>query len=164
MINYIMQNSNKKSFFEGGEYMDISNNIRILRKKRGLNQFELSEEIGVSVDSVRRWESNKQFPRADELRNLASVLGVTVDELLNGSESNKIKITLVYDWDKMREGSIDMNMNDFELILGSQGQIGLKGSGKFTSKEDINEFLSRVKEQLEIAFSAQLQRGAIQEA
>ena len=62
MIKYIMQNSNKKSFFEGGEDMDISNNIRTLRKKRGLNQFELSEEIGVSVDSVRRWESKHFIP------------------------------------------------------------------------------------------------------
>lgn len=74
--------------------MDISGRIRDLRKKRGLNQFELSEEVGVSVDSIRRWESNKQFPRADELSDLASVLQVTVDELLNGTQEGKAELVI----------------------------------------------------------------------
>lgn len=39
--------------------MDISTRIRELRKKQGLNQFELAEAIEVSVDSIRRWESKK---------------------------------------------------------------------------------------------------------
>ena len=46
--------------------MDISSRIRELRKKHGLNQFELAEAVAISVDTVRRWESNKQSPRADE--------------------------------------------------------------------------------------------------
>ena len=143
---------------------EFSRRLQELRKREGFSQAKLAELVGVSFMTVRRWECGEVIPRLNEIKRLSEILHQTIDELLNGSESNKIKITLVYDWDKMREGSIDMNMNDFELILGSQGQIGLKGSGKFTSKEDINEFLSRVKEQLEIAFSAQLQRGAIQEA
>ena len=75
--------------------MDISERIRELRKRRGLNQFELSEAIEVSVDSVRRWESNKQFPRADELSRLASILGITVDELLNGSSEDRWELRVV---------------------------------------------------------------------
>lgn len=144
---------------------EFSQRLQELRKREGFSQAKLAELVGVSFMTVRRWECGEVIPRLNEIRRLSEVLHQTIDELLNSSESNKIKITLVYDWDKMREGSIDMNMNmnDFELILGSQGQIGLKGSGKFTSREDINEFLSRVKEQLEVAFSAQLQRGAIQE-
>ena len=144
---------------------EFSQRLQELRKREGFSQAKLAELVGVSFMTVRRWECGEVIPRLNEIRRLSEVLHQTIDELLNSSESNKIKITLVYDWDKMREGSIDMNMNmnDFELILGSQGQIGLKGSGKFTSREDINEFLSRVKEQLEVSFSAQLQRGAIQE-
>ena len=57
--------------------MDISTRIRELRKKQELNQFELAEATEVSVDSVRRWESKKQYPRADELSRLSSVLNVT---------------------------------------------------------------------------------------
>ena len=34
--------------------MDISKRIRELRKLKGLNQFELAEAVGISVDTVRR--------------------------------------------------------------------------------------------------------------
>ena len=55
-----------------------------------------------------------------------------------------------------------MTGNEFELILGSNGQIGLKGAGMITSAEAIEEFLSRVKEQLTIALEAQIKRGVVQ--
>lgn len=142
--------------------MDISERIRELRKKQGLNQFELSEAIAVSVDSVRRWESNKQFPRADELSRLALVLGVTVDELLNGPSEDKVEIVLSWNWEDMKKGEINMDENKFKLILGSDGMVGLHGAGRITSREAIDEFLRRVRSELEVAFDAQVRRGVIQ--
>lgn len=90
--------------------MDISSRIKELRKQHGLNQFELAEEIGISVDTVRRWESNKQVPRADELSNLASVLGLTVDELLNGPDSQtwELKLVISKTGTESKGGTIDM--------------------------------------------------------
>ena len=147
--------------------MDISERIRELRKKQRLNQFELSEAIQVSVDSVRRWESNKresnkQFPRADELSRLALVLGVTVDELLNGPSEDKVEIVLSWNWEDMKKGEINMEENKFKLILGSDGMVGLHGAGRITSREAIDEFLRRVRSELEVAFDAQVRRGVIQ--
>lgn len=142
--------------------MDISGRIRELRKKQGLNQFELSEAIAVSVDSVRRWESNKQFPRADELSRLALVLNVTVDEILNGPSADKVEIVLSWNWEDMKKGEINMDENKFKLILGSDGMVGLHGAGRITSREAIDEFLRRVRSELEVAFDAQVRRGVIQ--
>lgn len=142
--------------------MDISGRIRDLRKKCGLNQFELSEEVGVSVDSIRRWESNKQFPRADELSDLASVLKVTVDELLNGTQKGKAELVISWNWEDMKKGEMKMEDNKFKLVLGEDGQIGINGMGRITSLEGIEEFLGRVREQLTIALEAQVKRGAIQ--
>lgn len=142
--------------------MDISNNIRILRKKRGLNQFELSEEIGVSVDSVRRWESNKQFPRADELFNLASIFNVTVDELLHGNFDDKIELVVSWNWEEMKKGEIDMNEEKFKLILDVDGKVGIQGAGKITSMEAIEEFLGRIRNELVIALDTQIRRGVVQ--
>lgn len=142
--------------------MDISSRIRDLRKKRGLNQFELSEEVGVSVDSIRRWESNKQFPRANELSDLASVLKVTVDELLNGTQEDKAELVISWNWEDMKKGEMKMEDNKFKLVLGEDGQIGINGMGRITSFEGIEEFLGRVREQLTIALEAQIKRGAIQ--
>ena len=141
--------------------MDISSRIRDLRKQCGLNQFELSEEVGVSVDSIRRWESNKQFLRADELSKLASVLQVTVDELLNGTRDGKVELVLSWNWEEMKKGEINMDINRFKVILGEDGKIGLQGAGMITSRAGIEDFLGRVRNELEIALDAQVRRGVI---
>ena len=142
--------------------MDIGDRIRDLRKKYRLNQFDLAELVEVSVDSVRRWESNKQLPRADELSKLASVLKVSVDELLNGPSDDKVELVVSWDWSEMKKGEIRMDANKFKLILGEDGKVGLHGAGMITSAEAIEEFLSRVKEQLTIALDAQIKRGVVQ--
>lgn len=142
--------------------MDISSRIRDLRKNQGLNQFELAEAVKVSVDTVRRWESNKQVPRTDELVTLASVLKLTVDELLNGPSSERVELVLSWDWDDMKKGEIRMNENKFKLVLGDDGMIGLNGAGRITSTAEIEEFLGRVRKELEIALEAQIKRGVVQ--
>ena len=136
-------------------------NIKQLRKLRGLTQEELSERIGVHENTIRLWERGVREPRLSDMAKLCEVLGCTESELLNGLDDGRVRLTLVYDWGQMKEGNIDMTGNDFELILGSQGQIGLKGAGLLTSAEAIDEFLARVKEQLTIALDAQKRRGAI---
>ncbi len=123
---------------------------------------KLSELLGVKLNTIWRWEKERASPSVETAKNLAKILGITESELLNGPKDEKIRITLVYDWDRMKEVNIDMNGNEFELILGSNGQVGLKGSGMLTSHEAIDDFLARIREQLEVAFDAQVRRGVIQ--
>ncbi|MBQ7217126.1 MAG: helix-turn-helix transcriptional regulator [Synergistaceae bacterium] len=134
------------------------------RKKRGLTQAMLAEMVNIGGNSIARYERGEIRPSIEIASRIAKVLEITVEELLNGPDDGKVKLTLVYDWGHMKEGNIDMNGNDFELILGSQGQIGLKGAGMLTSTAAIDEFLARVKEHLTIALDAQKRRGAITEA
>ena len=54
--------------------------------------------------------------------------------------------------------------NKFKLVLGEDGQIGISGMGMLTSREAIDEFLGRVREQLEVALDAQVRRGVINRA
>ena len=143
---------------------DFSRNLKTLRKKEGKSQTDLANAVGVSLLTIFRWENGKQQPRLDEIARTAKALNVSESELLNGSDDGKIKITLTYEWDKMKEANIDMDSDDFELILGSNGRVGLKGAGLITSHEAIDDFLARVKEQLEIALDAQVRRGVIPEA
>ena len=138
--------------------------LHVWRQRKGLTQTQLSDKSGIDSNMISRYERNTATPTLDTVKRLALGLDITVDELLNGPSEDKVKITLVYDWSHMKEGNIDMNGNDFELILGSQGQIGLKGAGMLTSHEAIDDFLARVREQLEIALDAQVRRGAIQGA
>ena len=59
--------------------------IAELRKEKGMTQEQLGERLGVNSRSVSRWENGHGMPDISLLLELADVLGVTVQELLEGS-------------------------------------------------------------------------------
>ena len=143
------------------EFENFPQMLVSLRKHERLSQSKLAELMGVSFMTIRRWESGEVIPRLDEIKRLSEILHISTDELLNGSRNGKVRVVLAYDWQKY-EGGIDMASNGFDVILGKDGDIGLKGSAKLTSREAIEEFLANVRIQVESAFEAQVKRGAIQ--
>ena len=58
--------------------------IKSLRESRNLTQAELAEQLGVSSKTVSKWETAKGLPDITLLQPLASALGVSVIELMNG--------------------------------------------------------------------------------
>ncbi len=64
--------------------MTIGKRIALLRKEKGLKQEELAEMLGVSGQAVSKWENDQTCPDISLLPQLASIFGVTVDELLSG--------------------------------------------------------------------------------
>ena len=99
----------------------------------------------------------------EEIKKLCEVLHVTEAELLNEPQGDKIKLTLSWHWEEMKEGEINMNDNKFQIVLGGSGQIGITGAALFRSREVIEDFIAEVRKQVEIAFDAQVRRGAIKE-
>ena len=59
--------------------------IAELRKEKGMTQELLGDRLGVNSRSVSRWENGHGMPDISLLLTLADVLGVTVQELLEGS-------------------------------------------------------------------------------
>lgn len=55
--------------------------LKELRKQQSLTQEELAERVGVSVGTLKRWESGTQKPYPAQRRHLCEVLGVSPDEL-----------------------------------------------------------------------------------
>lgn len=55
-----------------------------LRKEKNLTQEQVAEKMGVTSKSVSRWENGRTLPDVSMLRMLASYMGVSLDELLNG--------------------------------------------------------------------------------
>ena len=54
-----------------------------LRKIKGLTQDSFASEIGVSRQSVYKWESGQSYPDVEKLLKIARTFGVTVDDMLN---------------------------------------------------------------------------------
>lgn len=56
--------------------------IAELRKEQGMTQLELAEKMGVTDKAVSKWERDLSCPDISSLPNLAAVLNVSVDELM----------------------------------------------------------------------------------
>lgn len=61
--------------------MNIGNEIKRLRKAKGLSQNELAEILHVTAQSVSKWESDTSYPDINQLPAIASFFGITIDEL-----------------------------------------------------------------------------------
>ena len=66
----------------GGMDETVGARIARYRKRAGLTQQDLAVAIGVAVTSVSRWERDASQPHLDALREMATVLRVTVTELV----------------------------------------------------------------------------------
>ncbi|MDP1755864.1 MAG: helix-turn-helix transcriptional regulator, partial [Pseudohongiella sp.] len=62
--------------------MSLSENLQRLRKERGLNQDELSEQSGVSLTQISKIERSETDPRVSTIEKLAKALGCSMDEML----------------------------------------------------------------------------------
>ena len=66
--------------------MTIGKRIALLRKETGLTQEELATHMGVSPQAGSKWENDQTCPDISALPQLARLLGVTGDELLEGKQ------------------------------------------------------------------------------
>lgn len=62
--------------------MILSDKIILLRKKNNLTQEELAEKLGVSRQSVSKWEMGNSIPDINKIIQLSDVFGVKTDYLL----------------------------------------------------------------------------------
>ena len=62
--------------------MSLGENISALRAARGMKQDELAAALGVSRQSVSKWETDASVPELDKLVQLAGLFGVTLDGLV----------------------------------------------------------------------------------
>ena len=54
-----------------------------LRKIKNMTQETFAAQVGVSRQSVYKWESGQSYPDVEKLLKIARTFGVTVDDMLN---------------------------------------------------------------------------------
>ena len=73
--------------------MALSKKLYELRKKSGLSQEQLAEQLGVSRQAVSKWESDKAVPESDTLISISQYFNVTLDYLMKENESVSEPVT-----------------------------------------------------------------------
>ena len=64
--------------------------ITELRKENGMTQLELAEKMRVTDKAVSKWERDISCPDINSLPNLAEILGVSVDELMQFKKEESV--------------------------------------------------------------------------
>lgn len=62
--------------------MILADKITELRKKNGWSQEDLASQLGVSRQSVSKWESGQSIPDLERILRMSEIFGVTTDHLL----------------------------------------------------------------------------------
>jgi transcriptional regulator with XRE-family HTH domain len=81
--------------------MNIGNKIKALRLKSSTTQEALAERLGVSSQSISKWENNVCAPDISLLPAISEFFGVTIDELFDLSVDQKLhRIENMLDYEK----------------------------------------------------------------
>lgn len=67
----------------------IGENIRRLRRQRDLTQEEVAAHLGISFQSISKWEREDGYPDITMLPSLANYFGISVDELIGMDEISR---------------------------------------------------------------------------
>lgn len=68
--------------------MSFGKKVKVLRKAKGLSQFDLANQLNITSQAVSKWESEATLPDIQLLPHIAAIFGVSIDELLDYTKEN----------------------------------------------------------------------------
>ena len=71
--------------------MELGTVIKQLRFKASMTQEQLAEKLGISPQSISKWENEISMPDISLLPTIAEIFGVSVDELFGLNENEKLR-------------------------------------------------------------------------
>ena len=79
--------------------MEIGNQIKALRLRRGTTQESLAQHLGVTAQAVSKWERGVATPDIGMLPDISAYFGVTIDELFAVSDDTRMERIQNMLWD-----------------------------------------------------------------
>lgn len=113
--------------------IELANRLYEYRKQSGLSQEELAEKLGISRQSVSKWERAESCPDTDNLIELAKIYNVSLDTLVN-LNANKEEVQENKEKEVPYIIKINHEIDDIEDSLGNN--IILKDDGMHIHYEE----------------------------
>ena len=109
--------------------------ISTTRKSLGMTQQQLADKLNVTFQSVSKWESGAAYPSTEILCDLATALGVSVDEILRGEKKDVDNLS--YSKAGVDIAYTDAIKREMKKHLDTDDKRVLNGIGPFASLYDI---------------------------
>ena len=91
--------------------------IAELRKQHGMTQLELAEKMGVTDKAVSKWERDLSCPDINSIPNLAEILGVSVEELMQIKKEAEAPVSKVAEIMEIAPKAVAMAMGVAVTVL-----------------------------------------------
>ena len=91
--------------------------IAELRKQHGMTQLELAEKMGVTDKAVSKWERDLSCPDINTIPNLAEILGVSVEELMQVKKEAEAPVSKVAEIMEIAPKAVAMAMGIAVTVL-----------------------------------------------
>lgn len=69
--------------------MSFRTNLQYLRAERNMTQEQLAMLLGVSRQSVTKWEAERSYPEMDKLLKMCQLFDCTLDDLVQGDLTSR---------------------------------------------------------------------------
>lgn len=70
--------------------MSFGENLQFYRKQKNITQEQLAEQMGVSRQTVSKWEADSSYPEMEKILQLCDMFGCSMDTLLRGTAQDEI--------------------------------------------------------------------------
>ena len=87
--------------------MSLGNSLYNSRKKKGLSQEEVAEKLGVSRQTISKWETEETVPDIYQTKKLAKIYGLSLDELIDADLDQKEIEEVIKNTDEKKEAKIN---------------------------------------------------------
>ena len=87
--------------------MNLGNNLFQARKKAGLSQESVAEKLGVSRQTISKWETDETIPDIYQTKKLAKLYNLTLDELIDFDIDIKEIEEIIKNTDEEKESKIN---------------------------------------------------------
>ena len=87
--------------------MNLGNNLFQARKKTGLSQEMVAEKLGVSRQTISKWETDETIPDIYQSKKMAKLYNLTLDELIDFDIDIKEIEEIIKNTDEEKESKIN---------------------------------------------------------
>lgn len=119
---------------------NISNNLRYLRRNKGLTQQQFADMMEIKRSLVGAYEEDRAEPRYDLLKKFAEFYELSIDELINEKINEKWKPKTKADPSNIRVLSVSVNQEGRENIE----LVPVKASAGYLNGYSDPEFISEL--------------------
>lgn len=117
--------------------MNLGNHLMQARKKAGLSQEAVAEKLGVSRQTISKWETDETVPDIYQSKKLAKLYHLSLDELIEFDVGLKEIEHIIKNTDEKKEAKVDWTnawSKKYPVLATYQQVVNIDGYASVTRK------------------------------